>query len=306
MLRGSAEDISYALLLLVSVFFLVVKLRVRDVKFKTSLAFLIMFMLAITPLIMMYVCPLVILQKAYTLRTVDERAEFIASYIRNTTVNIWFFNYDPILFCCVTLHRARGDFNKFVLFGVGGCGEIALAETVFLRRLGVEAREVHLHGEEHAFVEVRINDTWFVSDVYRPGLMMREEYAKDRIKQIGGLSHVVAYTEHGMVDLTKAYVPSADEVIIKVIYHGEPVMNARVKLIHKFRGNDLALPELHTDAHGIAIIYLGPMSYNNTQIEPAERFYWIYINDENTGFKVSGEGKNKVQYITIDLALLET
>ncbi len=77
---------------------------------------------------------------------------------------------------------------------------------------------------------------------------------------------------------------------------------AEVKLVHKFQGKDTAIPctSLYTDGEGRVVLKLGRISYNE-RVQPAEDYYWVYINGRNTGVKVSSEGRGEVHYIRVDI-----
>lgn len=77
--------------------------------------------------------------------------------------------------------------------------------------------------------------------------------------------------------------------------------NAKITLAHIFMGNMIWLPEFYSNTNGILELKIGPLSYNNSAIEPAEPYYWIYVNGQNTGFRVDSAGSGKVTYIEIEL-----
>jgi len=232
-----------------------------------------------------------------------ERAKLASEYVRVITTSFW--GLGGIEGGYISAHRAlRGsylDFQKFLMAGVGSCGEMARATKVFLDSLGVDSRLVGFVGEDHMFVEVKLNGSWFVLDPgYQLNLMTREERGSKRLSEIGGLSYVVAYTEHGLVELTQEYVKT-DKIVIRVTNDGEPVANAKITLAHIFMGNMIWLPEFYSNTNGILELKIGPLSYNNSAIEPAEPYYWIYVNGQNTGFRVDSAGSGKVTYIEIEL-----
>jgi len=237
----------------------------------------------------------------------NDRARFVSQYIRAITISFW--GLQGLERKYVSFHRAlRGsclDFQKFLMNGVGSCGEMTRATKVLLDDLGIESRLVSFAGEDHMFVEVKINGKWLVLDPgYQLNLITRDERGTKRLEEIGGLSYVVGYTDQGFVELTQQYV-STDKIVIKVLNDGEPIANAKIVLKHIFMGHEQSLPEFYSDINGVVEINLGPLSYNNSKIEPAEPYYWIYVNGRNTHFKVSSTGSGKTTHIEVDLTCLE-
>jgi len=231
-----------------------------------------------------------------------ERIEFVSDYVCAVTTSFWELKgFEKQYFI---LHRASSDFLKFLLVGVGSCGEMAHATKALFDNLDLESRVVSFAGEDHMFVEVKLNGTWAVVDPgYQLNLVTREERGSRRLKELGGLSYVVAYTSHGLIELTQYYVKT-DRIVIRVMDDGEPIANARIVLRHTFMGNEISLPEFRSDANGTIELNLGPMAYNNSKIEPAEPYYWIYVNDQNTKVKVESTGSGKFIYIQVDLAVV--
>jgi len=244
------------------------------------------------------------LSAAQSAQSDTDKVEFVSDYVRNVTISFWGLkgvekNY-------VILHRVSSDFLKFLLVGAGSCGEMAYATKAFFDNLDIESRLVILPGEDHMFVEVKLNGTWLVVDPgYRLNLVTREERGSRRLEELGGLSYAVARTGQGLIELTQYYV-TTDRIVIRVTENGEPVANARIVLRHTFMGNKMSLPEFHSDVNGTIEMNLGPLTYNNSRIEPAEPYYWIYVNGQNTEFKVNSMGSGRFVYIEIDLAVFST
>jgi hypothetical protein len=199
----------------------------------------------------------------------------------------------------VSFHRAEGDYLKYLILGVGACGEMAKATKSALGFLGLESRLVDFPGEDHMFVEVRINATWLVVDPgYRLNLLTREERGNLRLQELGGLSYAFAHTENGFIELTSEYTMT-DSVLVRVTRHGEPLSNARVILQHKFMGSIRKLPPFHTNTNGTVTFHLGPMMYDEASIEPVG--YWIYVDEIDTGHNVTSSGTGDLHCIEIDL-----
>jgi hypothetical protein len=274
--------------------------KLTRIKVASSLA-LVLSVSIVTPHITAFLCYHNILNEAKSIGNKADRTRLISDYVRNTVaVNV------PLLKDCL---RAEGDFWKFLLVGVGACGEIAMATSAFLDQVGIEARKVCLPGEDHAFVEVRLNDTWWVVDpgYYRSEILTRQQRAIRRIDEFGAISYVIAYSDSSFVELTQYYV-SFDTIIIRVTYRGEPLANAKICLIHKFLGRNMRLPDsvsfFYSDGNGTVVLHIGALNYKD-KADPYEPYYRIYINNQETGFTVNSTGTGKTNIVEIDLANLD-
>jgi hypothetical protein len=191
------------------------------------------------------------------------------------------------------------------LVGVGACGELAMATVTYLKNLGFEARKVVFPGEDHAFVEVKINGEWRVLDpgYYPSENLTRKERAERRLTEFGAISYVIGYVDSSFVELTQYYVPT-DTIIIKVTHEGEPFANAEISLRHKFMSRTLQLPDngvsFCSDGNGTVTFHLGALNYNSKANE-FEPYFWIYINGRNTGYNVTSTGTGQTQFVEIDL-----
>jgi len=230
------------------------------------------------------------------------RIAYVSGYVLYTTMSIWQNNE------YVTLHRAQNDFWKYLMLGVGGCGEMAIVSKQFFDRLGVESRIIAFPGEDHSFVEAKLNGTWMVADTgyYGSELLTREERGLKRIEEFGGLSYVIAYEDNMFVELTQYYVPT-DTVIVRVTYGSEPLANAEILLKHIFLGRETRLPDqehtFYSDGNGTVELHIGSMTYNE-KAGSVEPYYWIYVNGLNTGHNVTSTGSGKAHYIEIDVLKL--
>jgi len=267
--------------------------RFSHKKVATTLALVLLVSISM-PHLTVFVCYNSILTEASSINDEADKAMFISDLICNTTT----FNSSPL--------RANDDFWKFLLVGVGACGETAMATTTFLNDLNIEARKASFPGEDHAFVEVKINGNWLILDpgYYLSELLTREERAARRIEDIGAISYVTAYVDSSFVELTQYYVP-ADTIVIRITYGSEPLANAQIYLSHKFRNRQLRLPDsistFYSDGNGTIVLHMGALTYNN-RAEPYEPYYWIYVNGKNTGYNVTSTGTGKTHFIEIDLA----
>jgi len=272
-------------------------------KKKASIISAIMLIITLlAPYVITYTSVSVTLSNAKSIQSDTEKVKFVSSYVLNTT--IWAGGPNGIEGWYVYLHRCSSNFLHFLTLGVGNCGEMAYAAKTLFDNLGIESRIVRLPGEDHMFVEIKLNSTWMVADPgYSYNLVTREERASKRLAEMGGLSYVVAETDQGLIELTTYYV-TTDKITIRVADHGEPVINARIVLKHTFHGTEFSLPEFHSGPDGMFTLNLGPLTYNNTRIEPAEPYYRVYINDRNSDVVINSTGTSRSFFIEIDLANL--
>jgi hypothetical protein len=235
-----------------------------------------------------------ILSQASSIGKRSDRAIFISDVVRSTTA----FKL-PLFF------RSSHDFWKYLLVGVGACGEAASTTTTLLNNLGFEARIISLPAEDHSFVEVKIDGDWKVLDpgYYPSEILTREERAKRRIAEFGAISYVVAYVNSSFEELTQYYVPT-DIVIIRVTQEGEPVDNAQIYLSHRFMSRTWRLPDsnlaFNTDANGTVKLHLGAPTYNS-RAEQYDAYFSIYVNDKDTGYNVTSSGTGKTHFFEIDM-----
>lgn len=230
----------------------------------------------------------------------SHRVAYVSEYVLHATTSIW--RGDGY----VKFHRAQNDFLKYLIVGVGGCGETAMASTVFFDRLDIESRRVAFPGEDHAFVEVKLNGTWMVVDpgYYGSELLTRKERGLKRVEEFGALSYVIAYADNMFIELTQYYV-ATDAIVTRVTYEGEPVANAEVFLKHTFLGRETRLPSqeymFYSDGNGTVVLHMGSLAYNEKAGE-VESYFWIYVNGRNTGLNVTSTGSGRIHYVEIDLA----
>ena len=232
-----------------------------------------------------------------------EKASFISSFIANTDVDVSCL--PPMISEAV---RANNNL-KYFTSGVGACGEMAISTSALLNQLGLNARIVNFPGEDHEFVEVNLNGTWFVLDpgYYQGQILTREQRADKRLTEMGAISYVIAYVNSSsFVELTQDYVPT-DTIIINVVNSSEPVVNAQVYLEHTFLGATWRFPDathvFYSNQNGSVTLHMGALDYNSNA-GTVDRFYRIYVNGQFTPFTVTSTGSNQTQTIEIDLAKL--
>ena len=240
------------------------------------------------PNIVALTCFSIELSAAPSIISNSSRVSSISQRVFDTMLTTWFL-------------RAQNDFWKFLMVGTGQCGEMSTATMSYLSKLDIEARKVGLPGENHEFVEVKLNGSWWVVDpgYYRGEIITRQERANRRIDDVGAISYVVAYVDSSFIELTQEYVPT-DTIIIKVTLGGEQLVNAQVVLKHLFMNNEWSLPPLYTDGNGTVALHLGALNYNSKANE-VEPFFWVYVNGQNTGRNVTSTGTGQTHLVEIDL-----
>lgn len=257
---------------------------------KTRNSFLLVSLLIIMllPHLMAYVCINILLNRVASMSNEQEKAFFISRRVMNMTAFGW-------------VPEAGTDFWKFVLSGAGSCGEMAVVGTRLMNDAGLVARVVAFPGEDHAFIEVKINGEWLVADpgYYSGNIMTRLERASKRISEFGAISYVIAPADSSFIELTQEYVPT-DTVIIRVTLGGEPLANAQVVLKHRFMSKEFSLPTFYTDMNGTVTLHLGAMDYNDKAKE-YEPYYRIFVEGKDTGFRATSTGTGQIQYVEIYL-----
>jgi hypothetical protein len=226
-----------------------------------------------------------------------EKARFVSSYILNTT--IW-AGQSGIIGTYYSLHRCSSDHLQFSILGVGKCGEMAYAARALFDDLDIESRIVNLPGEDHTFVEAKLNGIWMVVDPGTSSVITREEMAKRRLDDPGGLSCVIAETDQGYVDLTTDYLPmNTDRITIRVTSHCAPVNHARIVFTHTFNGLEQSLRPFYSDLNGTVEFNLGPMDYRTTY--GAESYYRISVNGWRAKPTVTSSGSGEHVSLRIEV-----
>jgi hypothetical protein len=184
-------------------------------------------------------------------------------------------------------------------------------EIEILKELGFDARKVVLPGEDHAFVEVKMNGTWKVVDPgYSMILVSSTERAERRVREAGTISYVVAYLENGFVELTPQYVKT-DTIIIRVTQDGEPLVGASVTLVHTLVAAGNSRPQelpgngfsFHTDTNGTVILHLGRIGenvYNGSFVE-TDPHYLVRVNGKPTPLKVTSTGTGLISEMETEI-----
>lgn len=257
----------------------------------------LLFLALLLPLLIASAFSCLFMIKAKEIENGQEKVRAVAWYVYSTTLH-------SRKAALGNLFRSYNDICKFLIVGVAGCDFMAKYEVVLLKLLGYNARMIEFPGEDHAFVEVYVNGSWMVSD---PGykalhLVTRENRARVRLKEFGAISYVCTVEDNQNVELTDKYV-STDTIVIRVLKDGKPLVGAKVKLVHKFRGVSMKIPcvPVYTDEDGIVVLKLGALNYSSNA-EPVEKFFLVYINDKQTGLKITSTGSGKTVYynVTID------
>lgn len=294
---GISEYFALSVPIIIPLLIYLVKYKPKENLSRRKVGALLIFTLSISilmPPLTAYACYNTLLSQA---SSKDEfgKAMFISDFVRATNLN--FPLLDPF--------RANKDFWKYLIVGVGACGEMEMATSTFLNKLGFQTREVRFPGENHAFTEVEINGTWMVLDpgYFQSRILTREERAAERIKEFGAISYVITYVDGSFVELTNYYVPT-DTIKITVTSNGEPLANAHVYLTHKFMSSIWRLPDesqtFILDSNGTIILRMGKLSYNDKAKE-YDDCYWINVNGIDTGYNITSTGTDKEQLVRIDL-----
>lgn len=255
---------------------------------------IIMVLSILLPHLTAFACYNNILSQASAISNPEEKTTFISQYVYDTTAFDFPFLKEYL--------RANRDFQKYLLVGVGACGELAMATVTYLKNLGFEARKVVFPGEDHAFVEVKINGEWRVLDpgYYPSENLTRKERAERRLVEFGAISYIIAYVDSSFVELTQEYVPT-DTIIIRVTCAGESLVGAQIILKHLFMSAEWSLPPLYTDGNGTVVLHLGALNYNDKAKE-FEPYYRIIVDGKDTEFRATSTGSDQVHVIEIDLA----
>ena len=236
-------------------------------------------------------------------KTDSEKASSISHFVATTNVNS---NLPYLLPNMNFFLRHNSNLQKYLMTGVGACGEMANSTVVLLNQLGLDARVVSFPGEDHVFVEVKLNGTWFTLD---PGyfggqLLTREQRANYRIAEttIGAISYVIAFQNGSFIELTQDYVPT-DTIVIKVNEGNLPKSNVPVYLTHTFMGKTQRLPSaehtFNTDSNGTVTLHLGELNYSEASGN-TDHFFKIYVDGKETGLTVQSSGSNETRYAEID------
>jgi len=247
---------------------------------------------AVLPNVAVYVSISNLLGQTVSMTDEQQKASFISQRIIDATAFGW-------------IPRANADYWKFLLSGAGMCKEMAVAGTNLMLATGLDARRVVFPGEDHTFIEVKINGNWFVADpgYYGGELITRVERAVRRIQEVGSVSYVVACIGDSFVELTQQYV-STDTIIIRVTRNGEPLSDAQVVLKHRFGSLITQLPcdgcQFHTDVNGTVTLHMGKVHYIN-KFKGSEEYYWIYINGQDTGCNVTSTGTGQIHLVEFSL-----
>lgn len=237
-------------------------------------------------------------------RTPSEKASFISEFVAHRN-----FNSPQLLPTIISSLRMNSDFQKYLMTGVGACGEMATSASTFLNMMGLDARRVGLPAEDHAFIEVKLNGTWMVIDpgYYYSEILTKEERANRRINEMGAISYVVAASDSSFVELTQYYVPT-DIVEIRVTSDGEPLANVQIFLEHTFRGQSFEVPggtqQFYTNSNGTVTLHLGGLDYN-ANAEKVDRFFNIYVNGVKSDYTVRSLGVGDTHSIDIELTQLK-
>lgn len=183
-----------------------------------------------------------------------------------------------------------------MFFKSGACGEHGILFVEIARHAGVRARLVLNPGEDHAWAEVFIDNSWIPVDPTQNKFINPENYENERGKQ---MSYVYATEGDEVTDVTSKYT-STGRLVVRVEQNGGLVKGADVivksRLLVDSGENGYGAPQLaissKTDENGTCVLELGG---NNYQIIAEDGNYRAV--KENIGLT---EGDNV--YLTLSLS----
>ena len=211
------------------------------------------------------------------------------------------------------IYGSHQDFTKFLMSGGGACGETSMLEQAAFEELRFETMKVEFPGEDHAFVEVKVNSTWLVVDPgYNMTLVSIGYRAAARINEVGTISYVSGFCSNvTFVELTQEYVPT-DTITIRVTRGTAPVVDASVNLVHELRygtsSYPVALPgdgfSFRTNDNGTIVIHLGKICQGayNSEFSKTDPFYQIYVDGQPTDYKVNSTGTGLNTFVPVNLS----
>lgn len=262
-------------------------------KRRKQLIGLMLLISTVLPLATAFLSQEIVLSRVANTSDQNQKVQVIGNLTRNNLGTCSFF-------------RSGGDYWKYLMVGTGACFEAAMASTKLLIESGFNARIICLPGEDHAFVEVEIEQNWMVID---PGYgyttpTSRPQRADARLTEMGAISYVIALSSSGsnFTELTSFYVPT-DTITIKVTDKGVPLPNAQIYLTHEFRNRTQRIPDsnlfFHTDSTGEVSFLLGALTYNENASK-YEDYYWVWVNGQNKG-NLTSTGNGIQRLIEIDI-----
>lgn len=246
----------------------------------------------------------ILLNQASAYSNPEQKVMFISSAAMNVTGNCG----DNII---QKQSRATQDFIKFLVSGGGACGETSMFEKDAFSRAGFDVREVAFPGEDHSFIEVKMNDDWKVVDPgYGMTLVSRATRGSARVQEAGTVSCVVAYTDNAFVELTQQYV-GTDTIIVRITRDEEPLACASVTFVHTLVTDNSARSQtlpghglaFYTDMNGTIAVHLGkigPNTYNNS-FAKTDSFYIVYVNGKPTQQKITSTGTGIETEVLIEI-----
>jgi hypothetical protein len=257
-------------------------------KKKIRLAFLVIAITVLLPNIIAFAGVSILENMANSISDPTEKASFISKHVLGMTV------YEH-------KYRSNNDYWKFLLTGVGTCGEISMASIKMLADIGFETRRIEVSGENHAFTEIKIENGWKVIDGVT--VQSREDWINNRISDVGCVTYLCTITDDSFTELIEDYTNKTDTITLIITQNGEPVAGAHVQLKHTFvmeNGSQSILQTLPSvdryfisDSNGTIKLHLGKPFYIG-EFAGSELYYWVFVNDNNkTRVSSSGIGADQ-------------
>jgi len=227
----------------------------------------------------------------------NEKVKYVVTKNNQIIISSWGAHY------LVRILRSENSFLKYLISGIGSCGETANHVITILNEHNILSRKVNFQGEDHSFIEYYENNTWYVVDpgYFGSTILTREERGNRRMEEYGSITCVYTYNETEIVDLTEYYT-NTDTIHINILKNTEKVANVKVQMQHLFRDVNWTIPiiPLYTNINGSVIFKLGNTLLNE-KANPYTNYYTLIINDEITEYKIQSEGEGNIKNFNIEI-----
>jgi uncharacterized membrane protein YobD (UPF0266 family) len=160
----------------------------------------------------------------------------------------------------IVINRASNNYNLAMYYKHGACGDFGILLSELANASGIENRRVYAPGENHEWVEVKINNsksTW--ANVDAAWLWPQKKYVYNDFNAYGNLSRVY-YIEPGtnkQIDVTKNYSMTGN-ISVYVNVANENVTTFNITIISQ---SNFSVVEGNPDAKGFYNFTLGSNNY---------------------------------------------
>lgn len=160
----------------------------------------------------------------------------------------------------IVINRASNNYNLAMYYKHGACGDFGILLSELANASGIENRRVYANGENHEWVEVKINNsnsTWANADA--AWLWSQRKYVYNDFNAYGKLSRVY-YVEPGtnkQIDITKNYSMTGN-ISVYVDIANENVTTFNITIISQ---SNFPVVEGNLDAKGFYNYTLGNKNY---------------------------------------------